>query len=262
MTDNFEHITFEAHVPVEIIYSDPAFNCRGLLDQTRLMELADSIKNYGLQLPILIQPFVLPEPYKYRIVAGHRRYAACATLLGWTTIPALVNFKELSNEETQFLNLVENINRQDLTQLEAAFILQRFVDNGYSCYELASKLHKSIGWIQAQLTILELNPAIQTQVIDSRLNIDNIDYLASFPLEEQEAIFKALKQGKHIKSKRETRPYLRRRPKRNDVIIMMGQLMKSGLDFAARTLAWASGLISSEVFEKEIKNECKTNVPD
>ncbi len=251
----FDHIKFDPNVPVEKIYADPAFNCRGLLDATRLMELADSISLHGLQLPIMIQPLDLPDPFKYRIISGHRRFSACTKFLHWVTIPALINLQPMSDNDAKFLNLVENINRQDLTQLEAAYILQNFIQSGYSVHELASKINKSVGWIQSQLSILSLSPVIQTTVIKKRLSVDDIDYLASLPESSQEQGLQFLLSRKRKYQKKSKK--LQQRPKLADLRHMMHFLMDCNCDIAARTLAWALGLVPTDVFKNEARAATK-----
>ena len=82
-------------------------------DEDALMELAESIKQFGLLQPILVQD---REGY-YEIIAGERRWRA-AKIAGLKEIPVII--KKLSNQEIVEISLIENIQREDLNPIEEA----------------------------------------------------------------------------------------------------------------------------------------------
>lgn len=243
------------HVPVELIHYDPKFNCRGLLENNQLLELVESIRDHSLQLPIIIQPReVLPDGCKYRIISGHRRFVACTAFLKWKTIPAIINTQPLSDDEIRFLNLVENVNRQDLSQLETAYVLTKFMDDGYSIYELAKRLHRSQGWICTQLNILKLVPFVQTLAIDGKLTSMDIDLLASFPPEKQEdSAYFLLNKREQVKNRKKTPGIKRKRI--FEVRKMAAFAMRKRCKIIARALFWVVG----ELSDKELKGDINNN---
>ena len=76
-------------VPVKEIFGDPSFNCRGHISSHDVRELIKSVEVNGLQQPIVIQPYDLHPPHKYRVVMGHRRLRAFEALKR-ETIPAII----------------------------------------------------------------------------------------------------------------------------------------------------------------------------
>jgi len=252
------------HVPVRFIHYDPKFNCRGLLETNQLLELVESIRDHSLQLPIIIQPRKgLPDNCEYRIISGNRRFVACTKFLKWETIPAIINTQPLSDEEVRFLNLVENINRQDLSQLETAYVLTKFMDDGYTPYELAKRLHRSMGWIITQLNIFKLVPSVQTLAIDGKLTSEDIDLLASFPPENQEDSARFLQYRREQIKIRKTKKGSKQKRKTNKEIEKMAvYAMKHGCKIAACALYWATGKISKEIFIKDINNATRKDVPN
>lgn len=83
-------------------------------DEAAIANLADSIRTYGLLQPILVTPI---QNGGYKIVAGERRWRACR-MLGLNEVPVLI--KELSDEQTAQIALIENLQREDLNPLEEA----------------------------------------------------------------------------------------------------------------------------------------------
>lgn len=83
-------------------------------DEGALAELSQSIMQYGVLQPILVRPLPLGG---YQIVAGERRFRA-SRMAGLTEIPAVI--RELSDNETMELALIENLQREDLTPIEEA----------------------------------------------------------------------------------------------------------------------------------------------
>lgn len=83
-------------------------------DEQALAELSQSIMQYGVLQPILVRPLV---DGSYQIVAGERRYRA-SRMAGLTEIPAVI--RELSDNETMELALIENLQREDLSPIEEA----------------------------------------------------------------------------------------------------------------------------------------------
>jgi ParB family chromosome partitioning protein len=89
---------------------------RRYFDPEKMQELVDSIKQHGVLEPILLRP-VKSDQYSdhYELVAGERRFRACKEI-GHSKIPAII--KELSDEETSLIRLVENLHRENLNPVE------------------------------------------------------------------------------------------------------------------------------------------------
>ncbi len=124
-------------------------------DEERLNELCESIKTYGVLSPILVRPGKTPG--RYHLIAGERRFRA-ATKAGLETIPALIDQdSDTSGQRTLAMQLVENLQRADLSSLERAHAIGALKDTyNLSVREVAERLGVSKSMVQRSLEILEL----------------------------------------------------------------------------------------------------------
>lgn len=123
-------------------------------DARKLEELAASIQQKGVIEPIIVRP-VKGKKTAYEIVAGERRYKAAAAA-GLKDIPAIV--RDLSDDEAYDFMLIENLQREDLTDREEAESFEAYVgrhgDDGIPA--LAEKTGISPGYIRSRIRVLEL----------------------------------------------------------------------------------------------------------
>src|SRR5208337_362764 len=146
----------ELKLPLNHIYANPN-QPRKQFDPEKLQELAGSIKEYGVQNPIL----VTPRGDRYMIIAGERRFRA-SILAGLTEVPVLI--KDVDDNMVEELALLENVQRQDLTIIEEARAYQALLDRGMAKEELAAKLGKQSWRIDERTSLLNLTPAHQKLV--------------------------------------------------------------------------------------------------
>jgi ParB family chromosome partitioning protein len=140
-------------IPLSAIEADPN-QPRRSFDPDKLKELSDSIKLYGIISPILVRAGKLPG--RYTIVSGERRYRA-ATLAGLGSIPAIVSQNEQEEGRTLAVQLVENLQRDDLSPLERAQAIGALRDaHNLSIRDIAEKLSISKSAVQRSLEILQL----------------------------------------------------------------------------------------------------------
>ncbi len=152
-------------VPVEDIFFDRDFNCRSFtIDSTA--SLAKSIEKHGLFAPIILQPF--GGPYKYRIVAGHRRYAAMRYHLRREKIPAFIC------EAGEEANLAENLDRRDLTLWEQAEAINKQFP-GRSLREIARALNRSPNWVWVRTCLMKMPQEIKQLAASGQLNGRQLD---------------------------------------------------------------------------------------
>jgi ParB family transcriptional regulator, chromosome partitioning protein len=124
-------------------------------DEEKLAELAQSIKTYGVLSPILVRPG--KSPGRYNLIAGERRLRA-AKAAGLTVVPAIVSSTEDgAGEKTLGMQLVENLQRADLTPLERAHAIGALKEaHGLSVREVADRIGVSKSMVQRSLDILDL----------------------------------------------------------------------------------------------------------
>jgi ParB family chromosome partitioning protein len=140
-------------IPVSAIEADPN-QPRRSFDEEKLQELAESIKMYGVLSPILVRAGALPG--RYTIISGERRYRA-SQLAGLAAIPAIVSQGDGEDSRTLAIQLVENLQRDDLSPLERAQAIGALRDgHNLSIRDIAEKLSISKSAVQRSLEILSL----------------------------------------------------------------------------------------------------------
>ena len=133
-------------------------------DEDSLQELADSIKQFGLLQPILVQN---RKDY-YEIIAGERRWRA-AKLAGLKEIPVII--KNYSAQEIVEISLIENIQREDLNPIEEALAYKRLLTEfNLKQDEVAERVAKSRVAVTNSIRLLKLSPEVQQMLIDDMIS--------------------------------------------------------------------------------------------
>lgn len=133
-------------------------------DEDALMELAESIKQFGV-----IQPLVVRQKDGfYEIIAGERRWRA-AKLAGIKEVPVIV--KEYTEQEVAEISLIENIQREDLNPIEEALAYKRLLtDFSLKQDELAKRVSKSRAAITNSVRLLKLDEKVQQMIVDDMIS--------------------------------------------------------------------------------------------
>ncbi len=148
-------------IPIEDIDVDPD-QPRRLFNQEALKELSESIKEFGVLCPIRVRVLGAGT---YRLVSGERRLRA-SKLLGLDTIPSVIDTDEDSAESTLSKQLVENIQRQDLSSMEKAIAVGQLRDQfSLSVRDIGKKLGVSKSQVQRSFDILSLPDDLQAALI-------------------------------------------------------------------------------------------------
>ena len=136
---------------------------RQKFDEDALLELAESIKQFGVIQPLIVQK---KEDY-YEIIAGERRWRA-AKLAGIKKIPVII--KKLTAQEIMEISLIENIQREDLNPIEEALAYKRLLTEfNLKQDEVAERVSKSRTAVTNAMRLLKLNDKVQQMVIDEML---------------------------------------------------------------------------------------------
>jgi len=137
---------------------------RSVFDQEKLSELADSIRAQGVVQPIVVRPLGGDEGYE--LIAGERRWRA-AQIAGLQDIPAVI--RDVPDEVSVAMALIENIQREDLNPLEEATALRRLIDDfAMTHQEAADAVGRSRAAVSNLLRLLELMQEVK-DLIDMRL---------------------------------------------------------------------------------------------
>lgn len=222
----------------------------------------------------MVQPHTIPDKpeIKYRIVAGHRRYAAFE-LNQSATIPAFIRTDIKTELQSRELNLIENLERQDLNMLQEANALKYFLRHKdpqtnrqiFNDKELGLIFGKPVNWITTRRMLLELPKEVQEEAAAGILKANHIRKLAQLTPNDQYALVKEIKRAAGRSEKVEELPkhnnhdLMAARPRsKAEVLKMSGKIYDLfGPTIWTRFAAWCAGEISTVTFEMEFAEFCK-----
>lgn len=151
-------------------------------DEDTLLELAESIKQFGVLQPLL----VTDKKDYYEIIAGERRWRA-AKLAGLKKVPIIV--KNLTDQEIVEISLIENIQRENLNPIEEAIAYKRLLNEfDLKQDEVAERVSKSRTAVTNSMRLLKLNEKVQQMVIDDLLSTGHARALLGISDEEKQHI--------------------------------------------------------------------------
>jgi ParB family chromosome partitioning protein len=262
-------------IPVEKIYYDSSFNCRGAFTLESIRDLSESIRQIGLNFPVTVQPAGdieggLPDGREYRLIAGHRRFKAVMLFLSWQTVPASIRHG-LSERDARLINFAENLERSDLNILEEAKAIRNLYPNGVSLREAARELKRPTRWVHIRLRLLQLPEEIQAKASAGLLSAVNLETILA--IEDPEEQLKAANEIGRVRERGKTKSlahldpaycrsfrYRRTKDQIRKVITRMLDLGIGGLP--PRALAWAAGYVRDDELEQDIQQEVEKRTSD
>ena len=171
------------------------FQPRKSFDEEEIADLADSIREHGVLQPLVVRR----QEGRYELVAGERRLRA-AQAAGWQRVP--VQLRDLSDQQTAELAIVENVQRKDLNAIEKATSFQRYLDQ-YGCTqdELAQRIHINRSTIANLIRLLELPEQVKEMVISGELSQGHARALLSLASDEEATKFarRAVSEGLSVR---------------------------------------------------------------
>ena len=149
-------------------------------DEDALLELADSIKQFGVLQPLLVQK---KKDY-YEIIAGERRWRA-AKLAGLKEVPVLI--KSYTDQEIVEISLIENIQRENLNPIEEAMAFKRLLEEFHLKQdEVAERVSKSRTAVTNSMRLLKLSDKVKQMIIDDMISTGHARALLAIEDEEQQ----------------------------------------------------------------------------
>ena len=147
---------------------------RKSFNEHKLEELADSIKQQGVLIPLMVRH----NGNMFEIIAGERRWRA-SKKAGLKEIPVIIR-DDLTEEQIFEIQLIENIQREDLNPIEEALGYERLIKEFHMKQdEVAEKVSKSRVAITNSMRLLKLSPEVQQMVIDEKLTTGHARALIS-----------------------------------------------------------------------------------
>ena len=163
------------HLPIDLIQPG-TLQARRVFDPQGIEELAGSIRESGVVQPVVVRS--LGDGYE--LLAGERRWRA-AQQAELHEIPAIVR-DDLSDDEAMVLGLIENLQRESLTPIEAATGLQFLADHyDLTHAEAAKRIGKSREYVSNYLRLLKLAEPVQKLVNERLLSLGHAKALAGLP---------------------------------------------------------------------------------
>ena len=170
----------DAIVAIPLTDIDPNYEQpRKTFDEDALNELADSIKLHGVIQPIV----VVPIGKRFMIIAGERRFRA-SKLAGKTDIPAVI--RHYSQQQIKEISLIENLQREDLSPIEAARAIKVLMNEFNMTQEMAAdRIGKSRSAVANTLRLLTLSDEVIALIEKGRLSAGHARTLVVVPQESQ-----------------------------------------------------------------------------
>ena len=133
-------------------------------DEDALMELAESIRQFGVLQPLLVQK----KGKYYEIIAGERRWRA-AKIAGLKKVPVIL--KDFTDLEAMDISLIENIQRENLNSIEEAFAYKRLIEEFHLKQdEVAERVSKSRAAVTNSMRLLKLDARVQKMLVDEMIS--------------------------------------------------------------------------------------------
>lgn len=162
---------------------ESARNPRRSMNQADLDELAASISEVGITVPLLVRPW----SEDYEIVCGHRRFKA-AVIAELDSAPCIV--RNLTDEEAADIALIDNLQRVDVPALEEAEAFGELLDRLHSIAAVATKVGKEQGYVAKRLKLRTLTECSRQALGEQLITIDHALLLARLADDEQDEALK------------------------------------------------------------------------
>lgn len=180
ISDTVTPTSDDAVVAIPLTDIDPNFEQpRKNFDENALNELAESIKLHGVIQPIV----VVPVGRRFMIIAGERRFRA-SKIAGKTSIPAVI--RHYTSQQIKEISLIENLQREDLSPIEAARAIKVLMNEFNMTQEMAAdRIGKSRSAVANTLRLLTLSEDVIALIENGRLSAGHARTLVVVPQQSQ-----------------------------------------------------------------------------
>jgi ParB/RepB/Spo0J family partition protein len=198
MSKAIEHVNEVREIPLDQLHASLK-NPRQTIDEAGLQELAASIREHGINVPLLVRPIDLdcmsgePLPGEakvgdaFEIICGHRRSEA-ATIAGLTSVPCIV--RPMDDATAAEIALIDNLQRVDVPAIEEAEAFGELLDRLLSVQAVALKVGKEQSYVAQRLKLRTLTCWSRDALREKLITIDHALLLCRLAEEEQNAALK------------------------------------------------------------------------
>ena len=183
-----ENAPLVQEIPLDRIVESKT-NPRRVFDDLKLRELAANVKDHGVLQPVLVRPHPAGGDGLFELVVGSRRYRA-SKLAEKPSIPArIVN---LSDSAALELQIIENLHRADVHELDEAFGYKALMEQNpdlYTVEVIGTKVGKSAAYVLGRLKLIELIPTVQKAFYEGKLTVGHALDIARLQVPDQERAF-------------------------------------------------------------------------
>jgi ParB family chromosome partitioning protein len=179
--------------PIERVYESRT-NPRTFFDADKLADLANNVKEHGVLVPLLVRRNGQPD--KLEVIDGARRFRA-AKKAGVTTLP--VRICEMSDQKVLEVQVIANLQREDVHEMDEALGYQRLLDlrnekgeKVHNAESLAAAVGKSASYIYQRVKLAALEKPIQKAFYAGQITAGHAIQLARLQAEDQAAMFKQI----------------------------------------------------------------------
>ncbi|MBU6323111.1 MAG: ParB/RepB/Spo0J family partition protein [Patescibacteria group bacterium] len=185
-------------VETERIKPNP-YQPRREFDDDRLKALAESIRQYGVLMPLVVTRKEVQKPdgglqTEYELIAGERRLRA-SKLIGLKEVPVVIRTGEQSDKEKLELAIIENLQREDLNAVDRARAFEKLaVEFGMTHAEIGAKVGKSREFVSNSLRLLLLPEPMQAAIVNKEISEGHARTLLALNdrPEERETLFREI----------------------------------------------------------------------
>lgn len=271
-------------IPIEQIFADDEFNCRGTFSASECIELAKDIQTKGLQQPIIVRPLrtevvegmasekdIIEKGYKYKLLAGYRRLKSYV-INSSKEIPAIVRKETMDEFVERDINAIENLQRKELNLEQECRAIRHYWQAGWDRYQVAARIGKSPGWVQLRFMLLEMPPEVMTLAGQGYIKQDDLRELNKHKKPEDQLRLAALLRDKRIRGEKNITQHIRKKDKpttkkirKRDELLKLNHLLQNhfaqidrddrvkvgelfsvqGNSLTTRVLGWAAGEVTT-----------------
>jgi len=261
-------------IPIDEIYMDHHFNCRGHLRPIDCEDLVLDIQKNGQLQAGIVTPYHVDHMSKkrWRLIAGHRRFYACK-MAKLEFFKATIDARCQDESFARLINLSENLKRKDLNIMQEAKAIAALMKTGFDRKSLAEAVGKSPNWITQRSMLTEFPQDIQNEFEMGMLKTTELQDLYSiFKNQSEDELYAAVRKVKDARLEGNSRVFLnpkkkKARPKKNrnrgEILRMMETLRcRIGNGLHTRVLAWCIGEISDSDLAQDVTRFAEESIDD